>query len=337
MKAVVLHETGDVKHLKVEEIDYPKPVAGEVTIKIRAAALNHRDLWIVQGKYAKIQLPAVLGSDGTGTVHEVGEGVDRAWLNREVVINPTLDWGNNPRFQQKTFQILGMPRRGTLAEYVAVPVTNVHPKPSHLSFEEAAAIPLGGVTGYRALFTRGQLKAGETCLITGIGGGVSSLIMQMALAAGANVLVTSGSGGKIERAVEMGVLGGANYTQEGWPQKLQALAGSRGIDLVVDSAVGPGFPELIELVNYGGRIVVYGVTSGNPGGLNFRRIFWKQINLLGTTMGTSLDFENMIRLFESKNLHPFIDEVFLFENHRQAFQRMLDGKQAGKIVLKWSR
>ncbi|HFE65456.1 MAG TPA: alcohol dehydrogenase, partial [Caldithrix sp.] len=165
MKAVVLSEVKGIDGFTLTEVPRPKPGSGEVVVQIRAAALNHRDLWIARGLYARIVTPVILGSDGAGVISDVGEGVSQEWLNREVIINPSLNWGNDPAVQQKDYRILGMPDNGTQAEYVVVPVTNVREKPAYLSWEEAAAIPLGGLTGYRALFTRGGLKAGETVLL----------------------------------------------------------------------------------------------------------------------------------------------------------------------------
>ncbi len=337
MQAVVLNEAKKFDSLKLQEVSYPEPGLGEVVVQIKAAALNHRDVWIVQGLYAGIKVPVVLGSDGAGVVHRVSEGVPEEWLGKAVLINPSLNWGNDPAVQGKDYQILGMPQDGTQAEFVRVPVANVVEKPEYLSWEEAAAIPLAGLTGYRALFTRGGLQAGETVLLTGIGGGVASLMLKMALSAGAVVAVTSGDEQKIARAVESGALGGANYREPDWPKKIRQILGDRQIDLVVDSAGGTGFDSLIGLVKPGGRLVFFGATAGNAPELNLRRIFWKQLTLLGTTMGTEQDFARMIRLFETHRIQPPIDRVFPFSRFQEAYRRMMEAKQFGKIVLKWEK
>jgi len=335
MQAIVLNEVKKFDSLKLQEVPYPDPGPGEVVVQIKAAALNHRDVWIVQGLYAGIKVPVILGSDGAGVIHQIGEGVPEEWLGKTVLINPSLNWGNDPAVQGKNYQILGMPQNGTQAEFVRVPAANVVENPDYLSWEEAAALPLAGLTGYRALFTRGKLQAGETVLLTGIGGGVASLMLKMAIAAGAVVVVTSGDEQKIARAVESGALGGANYKEPDWPQKIREILGNRPIDLVVDSAGGEGFEPLISLVKPGGRLVFFGATAGNPPELNLRRIFWKQLNLLGTTMGNEQDFARMIRLFETHRIQPLIDQVFPFSRFRKAYQRMMEGRQFGKIVLKW--
>lgn len=333
MKAIIFQEKKNFDSLQIQEVPYPQPGAGEATVALKAAALNHRDVWIIQGLYAGIKTPIILGSDGAGVVQEVGEGVEKSWVGKAVIINPSLDWGDNPRVQGKNYRILGLPDDGTQAEYVKVPAGNIVEKPEYLSFEEAAAIPLGGLTGYRALFTQGNLKAGETVLLTGIGGGVAALMMQMALAAGARVLVTSGREEKIERAVKAGAAGGVNYRSEGWGKEIARLAGAHGVDLVVDSAGGDGFDELVSLVNSGGRIVFFGATRGNPSTLTLRRIFWKQLTIQGTTMGSRQDFYEMIRLFERHQLKPIIDGPYAFDDYRTAYERMMKGEQFGKIVI----
>jgi len=333
MKAVILKEVKNLDSLRLEEFPYPTPAEGQAVVQIKAAALNHRDVWIVQGLYAKIKLPVVLGSDGSGIVVEVGAGVDKSWIGREVIINPSLNWGVDPRAQGANYRILGMPDNGTQAEYVVIPAQNLVEKPAYLSFEEAAAIPLGGLTGYRALFTRGRLKAAETVLITGIGGGVASLMMQMALAAGARVIVTSGSDRKLQDALKKGAAGGANYRQTDWVQQIKQIAAPRGVDLVIDSAGGEGFARLVEIVNAGGRIVFFGATAGNPSQINLRRIFWRQVDLMGTTMGSPVDFSEMVRLFEMHQIRPIIDKIHKIEDYQSAYERMMKGEQFGKIVL----
>ncbi|MBN2366607.1 MAG: alcohol dehydrogenase [Calditrichaeota bacterium] len=334
MKAVRLSKVGNIENLELTDVPVPQPDRGEVRVRLKASALNHRDLWIVQGLYAKIKLPVTLGSDGAGVVDEVGKDVDRDWLGKEVVINPSLHWGKDLKAQQSGFRILGMPDDGTQAEFTIIPAANIFPKPVHLSFEEAAALPLGGVTGFRALFTQGYLQKGESVLLTGIGGGVAALMLVMALAADARVFVTSGSDNKIKAAMEIGAQGGVNYRRDHWPRALEKMAGSSQIDLVVDSAGGDGFLHLIELVKPGGRIVNFGATAGNPIRLNLRRIFWKQIAIQGTTMGSPTDFYNMLQFFESHKIGPVIDSVAELADFRKVYNRMLEGTHFGKLVLK---
>ena len=335
MKALVLEKIEGLKGLVFrDDVPYPKPGDDDVIVKVYASALNHRDVWIIHGQYAGIKTPVILGSDGAGVVHEVGKNVAPSWIGKAVIINPAIDWGPNPRVQQKSFRILGLPDDGTQAEFVRVPFRNIFPKPDYLTFEEAAAIPLAGLTGYRALFTQGKLNADQTVLLTGIGGGVAALMLQMATAIGARVLVTSGSDEKIERAIKMGAASAANYRSNKWGQTLKEIAGSRGIDLIVDSAGGESFDELINIINPGGRLVFFGATAGNPSQINLRKIFWRQLTLKGTTMGTENDFSGMVRLFESHQIHPVIDGPYPWHNYIEAYSRMEKGQQFGKIVVR---
>lgn len=333
MKAVTLKEIG--KPLEIVNKEKPQPGEGEVLVQVKAAALNHRDVWIQHGQYANIQLPALPGSDGAGVVAEVGAGVDGNWIGKEVMIDPSTGWGDNPRAQGRDFHILGMPQEGTFAEYVKVPAANLYEKPEHLSFEEAAAVPLGGVTAYRALFTRCDLQKGESVLVTGAGGGVALFAVQFAVAAGAEVWVTSSSEEKIERAKELGAKGGVNYKAENWSKQLKEMAGG-GFDVMIDSAGGEGFSQLIRLSNPGARIGNYGRTAGTIKELNPAEIFWKQISINGSTMGTAQDFAAMVEFIREKKIKPVVDKVFPLEEAEQAFRRMDEGKQFGKIVLKVS-
>lgn len=260
MNAIQLLQT----HQPVQLIDAPKPVAGpgEVLVNLRSAALNHRDVFIQKGLYPGMKLPVILGSDGAGVVAEIGEGVDPVWRGQAVIINCSQYWGDNPKFYGPNFKILGMPDNGTFAEYVTVGVTYIHHKPAHLSFEQAAALPMAGLTAWRALMTRAGLRTSgldspEKVLITGIGGGAALYALQFAVAAGAEVWVTSGSDEKIAKARAMGARGGVNYRDSNWSKTLMTLTGGGRagyFDVVIDSAGGPGFAKLIDAAAPGGRI-----------------------------------------------------------------------------------
>ncbi|MFT2010157.1 zinc-binding dehydrogenase [Pontibacter sp. 13R65] len=317
-----------------ELVEKPQPVlaAGEVLVQVKAAALNHRDVWIQYGKYFTKDYPAVLGSDGAGVVKALGEGVAADWLGREVLIDPTTDWGDNPQVQSRDFKVLGMPQDGAFADYVKVNAANLHPKPEHLRFEEAAALPLAGVTAYRALFSKCGLQAGEKVLVTGVGGGVALLALQFAVAAGAEVWVTSGSEEKLERAKALGAAGGINYRQPNWGKELKAQVG--GFDVSIDGAGGEGFVQLVKLAKPGGRIGLYGGTTGMLGQLNPAEIFWKQLSIFGSTMGTSQDFAQMAAFVQEHQVRPVVDCIFPLEQAEQAMRYMEAGKQFGKIVLK---
>ncbi len=332
MRAVVLRALGAPEVLRVEEVADPRPATGEVVVRLRAAALNHRDVWIRTGRYAGITLPIILGSDGAGDVVETGAGVDGAWRGREVVIDPTLNWGDDERVQGPAFQILGLPRDGTYAELVTVPADSLHDRPRHLSWEEAAAVPLASVTAYRALVTRAQIQAGEDVVVTGIGGGVATCALLIARQLGASVYVTSGSGAKLEAARRHGAAGGVNHGDPAWPKTLIDLIGKRP-DVVIDGAGGETFNQALDLVKPGGRVVSYGATLGPAQHLEVRRIFWKQLNVLGATMGSRRDFAAMLRLYAA-GMRPIVDMVLPLESAPEAHQRMEEGKQFGKIVLR---
>lgn len=330
MKAIVLQRSLDSK---VDLVELPKPVCkpNEVLIRIKAAALNHRDEWCRKGLYPNIQDGIVLGSDGAGIVEEIGTGVDSQLLGQEVMLNPALHWGDNERAQGKNFEILGMPRNGTFAEYVAVPADRVFPKPYHLSWEEAAALPLAGLTAYRAVAVQGKLKAGEQVLVTGIGGGVALFAAQFVLALGAKLFVSSSSPEKRATALELGASDAFDYGMNNW--SAAALESSGGMDLIVDGASGDTLSELMNIAKPGGRLVFYGATRGNPPQLEARKLFWNQLQLIGTTMGSDQDFAEMLALVDRLQLRPRIDVVFPLKDAAMALDRMKEGLQFGKIVL----
>src|SRR5215813_6247658 len=334
MKAIVLRELGGPENLRLEEVADPQPNPHEVVIKLKAAALNHRDLFIRLGKYAGIKLPIILGSDGAGEVVAVGAEVDRSLIGQTVIINPSLDWGPNERVQGPAFRILGLPDDGTYAQLVKVPAINVHPKPAAWSFEEAAAIPLAGLTAYRAVVTRAQVQKGETVLVTGIGGGVSSFALQIAKARGARVFVTSGSDAKLDQARALGAAGGVNYRNGNWVKEIAALTADTGVDVVIESGGGETFAQTLEVIKPGGRIVTYGATTGAAKQIEVRRIFWKQVNIFGSTMGTPREFGEMVELFGNHELRPVVNEVLPLAEAATAHRHMEDAGRFGKIVLR---
>jgi len=315
MKAITLDSTQDSK-LLLTEVQTGALLPGEVRVQIKAAALNHRDEWCRKGLYPNIRDGVTLGSDGAGIVAEIGEGVDYEWLQKEVIINPALNWGENQKVQSANFEILGMPRNGTLAESVIVPVDRLHKKPEHLSWEEAGALPLAGLTAFRALTYQGDIQAGENLLVTGFGGGVAQFAVQFGLALGAKVSTSSSSPEKLKIAKALGVEYVYNYHDHNWISK--ALEDGDGFDLIIDGAVGDTLNHLIEVAKPGGKIVYYGATLGNPTKLIARKIFWNQLKIMGTTMGSDLDFKNMISLVGENKIKPIIDQVFKFEEADKA-------------------
>jgi zinc-binding alcohol dehydrogenase/oxidoreductase len=321
MKAVRLHEIGGPQNLRVDEVDEPQAQAGEIVVRVRAAALNHRDVFITQGLYPNIALPCILGADGAG---EAG--------GSRVVIDPLIGWGADERIWNRDAAILGMPRPGTFAQFVTVPESNVHVMPAHLGFEEAAALPLGGVTAYRALFTRGELREGETLLLTGAGGGVQTLALLFAKAAGARVFVTSSSDEKLARAKELGADGGVNYASDpDWYKSVKKLGGT--FDIVLDSAGGDTFARALSIVRPGGRVVTYGGTNGDAK-IKMFPVFWNQIDIRGSSMGSPADFREMLEFVSKHGVKPVIDRVYDIEDAAAAAERMNHAQQFGKIVLR---
>ncbi|MFA5265764.1 MAG: zinc-binding dehydrogenase [Opitutaceae bacterium] len=322
----------DVNRIEMQELPIPEAKAGEVLVQVRMAALNHRDVWIKKGQYAGLKFPFTPGSDGAGTVVSCGDGVTKDWMGKEVIINPSLDWGRNERAQSQRFSILGLPRDGTFAEFVTVPASNLVNRPEWLSWQESAALPLAGLTAWRVVSTRARLKKGERVLITGIGGGVALLALRFARALGIDVWVTSSSDEKIARAVSLGASGGVNYTLPNWAQEASGAVPAL-FDVIIDGAGGPEFDRLLDVCAPGGRVVVYGATRGNVPELAMRKIFMKQASILGSTMGSQKDFHSMMEFVSEQRIRPVVSEEFTFARAPEAFALLERGNQFGKIVL----
>lgn len=333
MKAVVLHESKGPAGLRLEETDLPEPRPGQARVRLMASALNRRDVWMTRGLYPRLQLPCIPGSDGAGIVDAVGQGVDTSLAGKEVVIYPALDWGDDPRCGGPDFRVLGMPDPGTFAEYICVPAANLRPRPTHLSWEQAAAVPLAGLTAWRAAFTQGEAAAGQKVLVTGAGGGVAGFAVQWCVGAGAEVFVTSSSAQKIEAALVQGAVAGEDYRDADCYGKLKKRSG--GFDLIIDSAGGDALNALLDTLAGGGRYVFYGATLGNPdAGLALARLFFRQNRLQGTTMGTPAEFSAMLEFVARESIEPVIDSVYPLSEAVQAHAHMEAQGHTGKIVLR---
>jgi NADPH:quinone reductase-like Zn-dependent oxidoreductase len=341
MKAVVIHGPGDLDVLRVEDIEEPRPGPGEVVLKVLCAGLNHLDLWVRKGRPgARLQASHVLGSDAVGTVAVVGAGVESPKVGEQVIINPALSCGHCEfclRGEQSTcvsFGIMGLSRPGTFAEQVAVPAGNCHPRPAHMNDEEAGAFALAHVTAWRMLMTRAQLKPGETVLIHGIGGGAALAALQFAKLVGAEVFVTSSSNDKLSRAGELGADHTLNYGQENVIEWIEHETSGRGVDVAVDAVGAATWPLDFVCVRKGGRVVLCGVTTGSKAESDLRTLYWNQLTILGSTMGSAQDFRQMLRAVNVNQLKPVIDKVYGLEKVRDAMERMETGEQFGKISLK---
>ena len=329
MRAVFFN--GKDQPLVVREIKKFKPVKDQVLVRLHYAAINHRDIWTWR-EQGNVPSEVILGSDGCGVIEAVGEDVDTLLIGLEVIINPSLDWGNNPMVQGNSFRILGFPDNGTFSDYLLISKKYVFEKPEHLSFAESSAVPLSGLTAYRALFSKARLRANDKVLITGIGGGAALWALQFALKYQARVYVTSGSEVKLNKAKELGAHGGFLYKDAEWAQQALKESGG-GFDIIIDSAGGNDFSKLIELALPGGRIVNFGRTAGNITNISTRLLYWKQLSILGTTMGTRDEFLSMLDFVEGRQIRPVIDKIFPLEDIEEAMRRMENGDQFGKIIL----
>jgi NADPH:quinone reductase-like Zn-dependent oxidoreductase len=329
MKAIVIESLNSISL-----IEKPKPrlsKEGDVLVKVNAAALNHRDQWIREGKYPGIRFGVTLGSDGSGVVEQVYSESDSKLLGKEVIINPNLNWGDQEDYQSTNYSILGMPTDGTFAEYVVVNADRIHEKPEYLDLNEAAAIPLAGLTAYRSLFMKGNLQSNSRVLITGIGGGVAQCALQLALAQNCKVDVLSTSNSKIENSISLGANAGFNIKEENWSKNAKDI--SNGYHLILDSVGGDYFNALIDLLMPGGRIVFYGASAGTPGRVDLYKLFWKQAALIGSTMGSDKEFQLMLDYYKKNQLKPKIDKIFTLENYLDAFDRLKRGEQMGKLLI----
>ena len=326
MKAFVM-EAGQYK-LK----DMPEPTAkpGEVVVKIRDAGINRRDLGLLK-RYGDNPEALIIGSDGAGIVESLGEGVTDFEVGDEVIINPGLRWERNSDAPPEGFDILGMPDHGTFAEKIAISAQQLEKKPGHLSWEEAGGLALPALTGFRALFTKGQLKKGDTLFIPGAGSGVATFLIQFAKNAGATVIVTSRSEEKLAQAKEIGA-DIAIPTDSDWVKELEG----QKIDLVIDSVGGATFNRSLEVLKKGGRIVIFGATTADNVDFNLRSFFYGQYQLFGSTMGSREELRDMLQHIEEHGTHPVIDRVFSLDEAQEAFDYLAEGKQFGKVVLRAS-
>jgi zinc-binding alcohol dehydrogenase/oxidoreductase len=311
--------------LRFEDVPDPVPGPGEALVELKAASVNRRDLLVrfPPGPAYQFELPLVVGSDGAGVRRDTGE---------EVVIYPAFGWDDELGAGGPGWEILGGPRDGTYAELIAVPEANVFPKPARLSFEEAAALPVAGLTAYRALFPVGGVREGDTVLVLGAGSGVSTFAVMLAAQAGARVLVTSSSDEKIERARELGADGGVLYTDPAWPDHVRELTDGRGADVVIDS-VGATWGDSLRCLRRGGRLVVFGGTGGPKVELDVRFVYLNWLSVLGTTLGSPTEFGRFLETVQQASWKPVIDRVLSLAEAEEAHELLKSGAHQGKIVL----
>jgi zinc-binding alcohol dehydrogenase/oxidoreductase len=317
MKAVRIHEDGGPEVLRYEDAPEPVPAAGEVLVELRASALNHLDIWVRKG-LPSVPKPRILGADGAGIRVDTGE---------RVVINPGIEHGD-------VIHVVGEHGDGTNAELVVVPEANVYPIPEGLSFEQAAAFPLVFETAYRMLVTRAALREGEWVFLWGIGSGVSTAGLAIAKALGARTIVTSSSEQKLEKARELGADVTINHATDDVKARVREATDGRGADIVVEHVGEATWKTSLDVVRPGGRVTVCGATTGPNPPAALHRIWWKQLSILGSSMGTRADFEAVYELVASGRALPLVDEVFPLAEAAAAHERLESGEQMGKIVLR---
>lgn len=325
MKALVHGGKTGMEGLAYRDFEKPEPGAGEVRVKIKTAGLNHRDL-IILDRHKETEPELVMGSDGAGIIDAIGEGVDGIEVGAEVIINPAVGWKDKSDAPPPGFEILGHPFHGTFGEYIVLPAENALPKPSFLTWDEAGVVALAGLTAYRVLFTRAKVKEGMKVLIPGIGGGVATLMLQMAKAAGAVVYVTSRSDEKCKSALEMGADKAFNSDGD-WAEEL----GGEKMDVVIESVGAATFNKSLSQLRPGGTIVTFGASAGDVVDLNLRAFFYGQYNLLGSTLGSGEELGEMLDFIEKHGIRPVIDRMFALEDYEEAFAKLENAEQLGKI------
>ena len=315
MKAIRIHEDGGPEVLRYEDAPDPEPQPGEVLVRLRAASVNRLDLWVRAG-LPSVPKPRILGADGAG-IDEAG---------RRVVINPGIEHGDR-------ITVIGEHMDGTHAELIAAPESNVYPLPDQISFEEAAAFPLVFETVYRMLVTRAGLQAGEWVLAWGAGSGIGSAALVIARALGAHVIATSSSDAKLELARGLGADVVVNHATADVVAAVKEATDGRGVDVVVEHVGEATWQTSLQAVRTHGRVAVCGATTGPNPKAALHRVWWKQLTILGSTMGTKADFEGAFELVKSGKARPVVDSVFPLAEARAAHERMESGEQFGKIIL----
>lgn len=344
MKAFVLHATGGLEHTAVADVPQAShPGAGEVRVAIQCAALNHLDLFVVQGLPGlPKRLPHILGADGAGVIDAVGPQVTSVRPGDRVLVNPGIsDYSCEFCLAGEhslciRYGILGEHYPGTMAEYLTLPAHNVLPVPTltpSLSWPEAAAFSLVTLTAWRMVATRAQTKPGEWVLVWGIGGGVSLAALRIAKLLGARVIATSSSDAKLARARELGADVTVNHRSQEVAQTVRGLTGKRGVDVVVENVGEATWAESLKCLAKGGRIVTCGGTSGPMLVTDVRPLFWHQYTILGSTMGNAAEYREIVRRLAAGELRPIVDATYPLGRARDAFEHLERGEQVGKVVV----
>ncbi|GAA0341734.1 zinc-binding dehydrogenase [Bacillus carboniphilus] len=325
MKAIVHEGIEGLEGVTYRDFEEPVVEPNMVKIKIKAAGMNRRDL-MIPNRHKADQPPLIMGSDGAGVIAEVGEGAQKFSVGDEVVISAAIGWQEKSDAPPEGFEILCLPDHGTFAEYIVVPEDIVEKKPEHLSWEEAGVLPLAALTAYRALFTRGKVKSGDTVMLPGIGSGVLTFILKFAKAAGARVIVTSRSEEKRQKALELGA-DVAIPTESNWNEELKGET----IDLLIESIGRATMNKSLNIIRKGGTVVTFGATTEDEVTIDIRQFFYGQFNLLGSTMGSHEEFQEMLSFIEEHQIKPELDRSFELSQYKEAFEYLRDSQNFGKI------
>jgi NADPH:quinone reductase-like Zn-dependent oxidoreductase len=339
MRAAVFSEFGGPEVVRLDDLPVPEPGPGEVRIAVGASAMNHLDLWVRRGLPFEIIMPHIGGSDIAGVVDSLGPGVQGVSPGTRVVVDPSLDYdwydgaSSGPSLPAKELRLIGEHTQGGFAEYCVVPAANLVEIPEGVSFEKAAAASLVGVTAWRALFVRGGLKAGERVLVTGASGGVSSIAIQMARMAGAEVFAVTKGDENVARALELGAHVAYDRAEVDWGKEVFKATGRKGVDLALDSVGQAVWSSCLKTLGVGGRLVTFGATSGAAGDTEIRLVFWRQLSILGSTMGNPADYRRAMDLVFQGKIDPVIHSVLPLSEARQAHEMLENGEVFGKVVL----
>lgn len=331
MRILNLNAATGLEGVSLETVPLPEPGACEVRVALRAASLNHRELWITRGQYPGMTLPTSLGCDGAGVIDAVGADVDKTLIGTEVVLYPGLNWGDDPRYPAPAFGLLGMPGPGTLADAIVVQAASAIAKPAHLDFAAAAALPLGALTAWRGLVTKARLQPREKLLITGIGGGVATFALKLAVAMDVDVFVTSGSDETLEKAKALGAKAGFNYKNDAWRKSLAKASG--GIDVVFDGAPASGYPGYARALDMGARVVIYGSTGGTNFTVSSPNLFLENVQIIGTNVGNLEEFKRVIAFITEREISPVIDRHFTLNETIDALAYLEASHTFGKVVV----
>lgn len=339
MRAAVFSEFGRPEVVEIRKMPVPEPGAGEVRVKVEAAAMNHLDLWVRRGLPIETPMPHIGGSDLAGTVDAVGPGAEDVPLGTRVVVDPSLrfDWyhaqDRGPSFDEPPFQLIGEHTQGGFAEYAVVPAENLLEIPDEVAFTDAAAAGLVFVTAWRALITRGALKAGESVLITGASGGVGTAAIQVAARAGAKVYAVTSGPEKVQRCRELGASIVYDRNEVSFSREVWRDTKKKGVQVVFDTVGEALWPDCLRALSTCGRLVTSGATTGSRGVTELRLVFWKQLSIFGSTMGSPAEFRRVMRLVFDGALHAVVHEVMPLNEARRAHELLESGKVFGKVVL----